>query len=63
MVDFGFVFVILVSLMAMTSKLKLVESRKYSRSSKVFERKHVFKWKYDKEDLLFHLFKGFISFK
>ena len=44
----------------MTLKLKLVESRRYSRSTKFFEREHVFKWKSGKEDLLFNLFEGFI---
>ena len=48
---------------AITLKLKLVESGRYSRSSKFFKREHVFKWKSDKGDLLFHLFKGFILFK
>ena len=47
----------------MTSKLKLVELRGYSRSSKLFEKEHVFEWKSDKKGLLFNLFKGFISFK
>ena len=63
MVKGTLLFVILLSLMAITSKLRLMESRRHPRLSKCFEREYVFKWKSDKVDLLFNLFKGFISCK